>query len=240
MIKSDATVEFRYDHNGLRTQKMYEHNGYFEATNYTYHGKLLIHMNVCDDILHFFYDNEHNPSYTIFKGEFYRYIHNLHGDIAGQQHLKSGIMEQIEELREKLQGLEDPRRTGKGNMRHELEDIIIIGLCSLICNGNDVSDMEDFGEARQAWLQQFLELPHGIPDSDTFRRMFERLNPSALAECLYDWLGQHRPEGSVIAIDGKTICGSRSENHKAYHVVSAFVAENQLTLGEISYDLYRH
>ena len=83
MIKSDATVEFRYDHNGLRTQKMYEHNGYFEATNYTYHGKLLIHMNVCDDILHFFYDNEHNPSYTIFKGEFYRYIHNLHGDIVG-------------------------------------------------------------------------------------------------------------------------------------------------------------
>ena len=83
MIKSDATVEFRYDHNGLRTQKMYEHNGDFEATNYTYHGKLLIHMNVCDDILHFFYDNEHNPSYTIFKGEFYRYIHNLHGDIVG-------------------------------------------------------------------------------------------------------------------------------------------------------------
>ena len=116
----------------------------------------------------------------------------------------------IEELRGKLQELEDPRRTSKGNIRHKLEDIIIIGLCSLICNGNDFSDMEDFGEARQAWLQQFLELPHGIPDSDTFRRVFERLNPSALAECLYDWLGQHRPEGSVIAIDGKTICGSRS------------------------------
>ena len=83
MIKSDATVEFRYDHNGLRTQKMYEHNGYSEVTNYTYHGKLLVHMNVRDDILHFFYDNEHNPSYTIFKGEFYRYIHNLQGDIVG-------------------------------------------------------------------------------------------------------------------------------------------------------------
>ena len=142
----------------------------------------------------------------------------------------------IEELRGKLQGLEDPRRTSKGNIRHKLEDIIIIGPCSLICNGNDVSDMEDFGEARQAWLQQFLELPHGIPDSDTFRRVFERLNPSALAECLYDWLGQHRPEGSVIAVDGKTICGSKSENHKAYHVVSAFVAENQLTLGEVTAD----
>ena len=142
----------------------------------------------------------------------------------------------IEELREKLSKLEDPRRTNKGNIRHKLEDIIIIGLCSMICNGNDFSDMEDFGEARQTWLQEFLELPHGIPDSDTFRRVFERLKPAALAECLYDWLGQHRPEGSVIAIDGKTIRGSRGENHKAYHVVSAFVAENQLTLGEITTD----
>ena len=59
------------------------HNGYSEVTNYAYHGKLLVHMNVRDDILHFFYDNEHNPSYTIFKGEFYRYIHNLQGDIVG-------------------------------------------------------------------------------------------------------------------------------------------------------------
>ena len=73
-------------------------------------------------------------------------------------------------MREKLQEVEDPRRTSKGNIRHKLEDIIIIGLCSLIRNGNDVSDMEDFGEARQAWQQQFLELPQGIPDSDIFRR----------------------------------------------------------------------
>ena len=71
-------------------------------------------------------------------------------------------------MREKLQELEDPRRTSKGNIRHKLEDIIIIGLCSLICNGNDFSDMEDFGEARQTWLQQFLALPHGIQTAILF------------------------------------------------------------------------
>jgi len=40
----------------------------------------------------------------------------------------------------------------------------------------------------------------------------------------------------VIAIDGKTICGSGTESHKDYHVVSAFVAENQLVLGELVTD----
>ena len=42
------------------------------------------------------------------------------------------------------------------------------------------------------------------------------------------------PERCVIAIDGETIKGSKSSEHKAYHVVSAFVTENQITLGEIT------
>ncbi len=140
---------------------------------------------------------------------------------------------EIKELKKNIQKVEDPRRTNKGNIRHKLEDIIIIGLCTLVCNGEDFPDMEEFGKQREEWLKKFLELPHGIPSSDTFRRVFERIAPEALSECLYDWLGCHWEEDRVIAIDGKTICGSKSESHRAYHVVSAFVAENQLVLGEL-------
>ena len=139
----------------------------------------------------------------------------------------------MKEMVEQLKKLEDPRRTDRGNIRHKLEDIIVIGLCTLICNGEDFLDMEEFGKEREEWLRQFLTLPNGIPDSDTFRRVFERINPKALSECLYDGLGNNRKEGSVIAIDGKTIRGCGNESHKAYHVVSAFVAENQLVLGEL-------
>ena len=104
--------------------------------------------------------------------------------------------------------MEYPRQTNGGHILHKLEDIIIIGLCTVVCGGEDFPDMEEFGKERTEWLETFLELPHGIPDSDTFRRVFERINPEALSECLYDWLGCHRKEGSVIAIDGKTIRGS--------------------------------
>ena len=105
-----------------------------------------------------------------------------------------------------------------------------------MCGGKDFPDMEEFGKEGAEWLGTFLELPHGIPDSDTFRRVFERIDPEALSECLYDWLGCHRKEGSVIAVDGKTIRGSKTDSHKAYHVVSAFAAENQLALGGIVTD----
>lgn len=140
---------------------------------------------------------------------------------------------ELESLKTALERLKDPRRTVGGHILHKLEDIIIIGLCTLLCNGNDFTDIEAFGELREEWLRKFLELPHGIPDSDTFRRVFERIDPEALAGCLYDWLGCHWEKGSVVAIDGKTIRGSKSKSHKAYHVVSAFAAENQLILGEL-------
>jgi predicted transposase YbfD/YdcC len=39
-----------------------------------------------------------------------------------------------------------------------------------------------------------------------------------------------------VSIDGKTIRGSKGSEHKAYHVVSAFVRENRITLGEIKTD----
>ena len=98
-------------------------------------------------------------------------------------------------MKKALERVEDPRRTVGGHILHKLEDIIIIGLCTLLCNGEDFTDMEAFGELREEWLRKFLELPHGIPDSDTFRRVFERINPEALAECLYDWLGSHWEKG---------------------------------------------
>ena len=75
-----------------------------------------------------------------------------------------------------------------------------------------------------------------IPDSYTFRRVFEKINPEELSECLVNWLNEEFPDRCVIAVDGKTIRGSINKTHKAYHVVSAFVAENPITLGEICVD----
>ena len=138
----------------------------------------------------------------------------------------------IAKLKEEIKNISEPRRTRYGNIRHKLEDIIIIGLCTVICGGEDFVDMEEFGKSRKEFLAKFLELPNGIPDSDTFRRVFEKIDPAELSSCLKNWINTGRDKRSTIAIDGKTICGSGNFEHKAYHVISAFVAENQITLGE--------
>ena len=67
----------------------------------------------------------------------------------------------IETLKDLIANITEPRRTNFGNIRHKLEDIIIIGLCTVICGGDDFIEMEDFGRTREEWLKQFLELPNG-------------------------------------------------------------------------------
>ena len=141
----------------------------------------------------------------------------------------------IKRLKEHLEGVTDPRRE-YGNIRHKLVDILVIGLCSVICCGEDFVDMEEFGKDREEWLRNFLELPNGIPDSDTFRRVYERVEPATLAKALNAWRDneKRRDTGRCVNMDGKSICRSENAQHKAYHVVSAWVAENGITLGELA------
>ena len=77
------TVEFKYDHNGLRTQKKVTSGSEVTTTEYTLHGKLLTHLTKGEDEMHFFYDNESRPAMVDFNGTYYSYVHNLQGDIVG-------------------------------------------------------------------------------------------------------------------------------------------------------------
>ena len=92
MSTEGKAVSFKYDHNGLRTQKVVEADWYPETTNYYLHGKLLTHMTVDyrdiseaahQDVLHFFYDAQSRPAKVSYNGVIYTYIHNLQGDVIG-------------------------------------------------------------------------------------------------------------------------------------------------------------
>ena len=83
MSKAGMTVQFKYDHNGLRTQKIVTENGVTTTTDYTLHGKLLTHMTRGTDTLHFFYDAQSRPVKVKYNGTMYTYVHKLQGDIVG-------------------------------------------------------------------------------------------------------------------------------------------------------------
>lgn len=82
-------ITFEYNENGLRTKKtrMYFDDATgdigYKATNYTLHGKNIVHMSDGSNNLHFFYDAQNKPAVVIFNGTAYAYLYNLQGDIIG-------------------------------------------------------------------------------------------------------------------------------------------------------------
>src|SRR5665213_1525273 len=72
--------------------------------------------------------------------------------------------------------VEDPRAA---NARHNLLEVLFIGLAAVLCGAESCSDMADFGEAKEGLLRLFLRLEHGIPSHDTFSRVFRLLKPEA-------------------------------------------------------------
>lgn len=87
---------------------------------------------------------------------------------------------------------------------------------------------------------KFPTLPNGIPCPDTFRRVFERIDPQAFEQCFQGWVSafdcfNEQVGGQVIPIDGKTVKGSydREQQKTALHVVSAWASEHGLVLGQV-------
>src|SRR5690606_40700516 len=77
---------------------------------------------------------------------------------------------------------------------HPLPNILIIALLTMICVGEGWEDMEEFGLAKQEWLETFLDLRHGIPSSDTFRRVLSALDPKAFNACFTARSEEHTSE----------------------------------------------
>ena len=135
--------------------------------------------------------------------------------------------------------LTDPRRQF-GNFQHSLFDIIVLALCGTICYCETWEDIEDFGKERQEWLGKYLELKNGIPGHDTIARVISRLDTADFFECLQQWIVglQLELKGRGVHIDGKTARHSfdNASNLKAMHMVSAWVDEVSLCLGQVATD----
>lgn len=119
---------------------------------------------------------------------------------------------------------------------HSLTDIIIISILAVIAGAEGWEDIEEYGVNKKEWLGTFLELTFGIPSPDTFRRVFERINPKEFEQCFQMWIQSliKKLGVEVVAIDGKVLKGSsdRKSQLKALHLVSAWSKEHRLVLGQ--------
>jgi predicted transposase YbfD/YdcC len=134
--------------------------------------------------------------------------------------------------------VEDPRREHSTTL-HSLEAILIITILGTICGAHNWVEIEQWGQAQQAWLSEFLDLPNGIPSHDTFGRVFALLDPESLHQAFLAWMSALAQLGQeIIALDGKTIRRSldRADGKGPIHVVSAWASRNALVLAQFKVD----
>lgn len=117
----------------------------------------------------------------------------------------------------------------------------MIALCSVVCGADGWNQVAEYGESKMEWFQGFLELPNGIPSHDTFDRLFARLDPEQMRTFFLRWLDDLAVSlvGKTVGIDGKAVRGSGDPKNgeKAIHMVSAWVSEFELVLGQIKTDV---
>lgn len=143
-----------------------------------------------------------------------------------QKHPKLSLIEHFKDL-------PDPRVDRTKD--HDLIDILVIAICTLLCAGESFNDMEDFGHAKHDWFKTFLRLRHGIPSHDTFNRVFAALDPQAFLDCFLRWTQSLRTAVAqeIVALDGKALRRALNADQSVKYVVSAWAEDNGLVLGQL-------
>ena len=136
-----------------------------------------------------------------------------------------------------FEGLEDPRTGNAG--RHDLLEILMIALCTVLCGGQSAVDMAEFAEDKEAFLRGFLTLEHGPPSHDTFSRVLRLLDPDQFRACFQRFMARFAEAAQgVVAIDGKVLRRSfdTASGKSALHMVTAWGCDQRLVLAQIATD----
>ena len=145
----------------------------------------------------------------------------------------------IASLLTSLGSVPDPRvnRT----LLHPLVNVLTMSLCAVISGAEGWDDVAAYAALRAAFFATFLEMPNGTPSADTFRRVFEALDPRAFQEAFQRWLEPFLGSlaGQTIAMDGKALRGAiaHAAGHAgAFHLMHVWATEQRLLLAQKAVD----
>jgi predicted transposase YbfD/YdcC len=148
----------------------------------------------------------------------------------------------LDEVLEHFEDLEDPRSSV--NRLHPLPSVVVIAILGVLAGSNGPTAIADWAKTKGRFLEKLLELPHGIPSKDVFRRVLMALQPLAFQECFANWLTSLRRAAAeaagldkvLLAVDGKTLRRSHDakKNLGALHSVSCWASELGLSLGQVA------
>lgn len=128
--------------------------------------------------------------------------------------------------------LKDPRQHVK--VLYPLDEVLLLCLCGVVAGAESFTGLVDYGEEKLDFLSTLLPFEHGIPSHDALNDLFRALDIEAFEICFQDWAqGLSETIPGFVAVDGKTLRGSRDGESRPLHMVSAWACEQKLVLGQV-------
>ena len=102
----------------------------------------------------------------------------------------------------------------------------------------DIEHIAEWAEEAEESIKGLLKFEFGPPSADTILRVFRNVNADKIEKVFLNWAHgiyekvKIEPERTIVAIDGKTMCGSNKvTGAKGIHIVSAWADEksNEIT-----------
>lgn len=141
----------------------------------------------------------------------------------------------MKSLRERFKEIEDDRAWWE----YPLDALLTLMCLAMMCGCNHIREIERWGKAYRWELSERLGFRRNrMPCEKAFRDILRRLDIEAFSRIVAEWgeatLQALGKEGWVaIAIDGKTVRGSRTADLPALHLLSALGHEVQAVLGQV-------
>ena len=123
----------------------------------------------------------------------------------------------------------DFRRTDKGNIRHRLEDIIMLMVFARASKCVGRAEIIEFGRHNLNKLRKIGILKNGVPSEATLCRVENGINDLEMADRMQEFTQEYHREilgesgiREIICIDGKARRGTVQDNGRSPDIVSAY------------------
>lgn len=122
-------------------------------------------------------------------------------------------------------------RRGRKGRQFPLQAVLAIAIAAMLAGANDLRAIFRWGRRLKPEALKLFGIERA-PCHATYFYVFRSLDGDALAIALGGFAGGAGAPGH-IAIDGKTLKGSRRHGAKALHVVSAFASQLSAVVGDL-------
>jgi predicted transposase YbfD/YdcC len=139
---------------------------------------------------------------------------------------------------------EMPDRRSRRGKRHPLSAILAMACCAMLCGYRSYSALAEWGRNYGTGIAHALGFTHNTPCAATLHTIFRHVDRDALEAKLGAWAESVvvrlplTPSGgeAAVALDGKTLRGSRKQGAPGVHLLSALSHHVGLTLAQQAVD----